>query len=247
VTECALAEAVERLYTSFAVSQPTWIECAPYGLSEQEVRRLLEVPLRELTEGHLHNYIFDMEAIGDENVFLYFLPRLLELASQRELDAFDAERVLHHLERGRGGPVTPAQTQAVQAFLGAWWRHSLTTEVGVEASRDVWEMQALLLTEGADLPTRLHEWREHPHPNAVWHLAVFLWWSLIPQAGGFDVHLWGQPGAEPELREWVSDPAVGQRLEDAFFADPDGPAAELISDVLTKWRGCVLGSWGAEE
>ena len=93
----ALAEAVEELYATFAVSRPTHIECRPYELSGREVRRLLEVPLHDLTEGHLHKYVFELEAVGDRNAFLYFLPRLLELASGGELKAWDAGRVLRHL------------------------------------------------------------------------------------------------------------------------------------------------------
>lgn len=182
-----------------------------------------------------------MEVIGDRSVFVYFLPRMLELASQGKLNAWDAGRVLRHLERC--GPLTSARAQAVRVFLEAWWPYLLTTQV---ESGDAYDTQVLLLTGGAELSTRLREWCEHPHPNAVWHLAVFLRWTLIPQAGGFSVHLPGHPEAEPELREWVSDPSVGQRLEGAFFADPEGPAAEVISEAMTWWRGCVCGLWGAE-
>lgn len=242
MTQGALAQAVEALYAAFSVPRPTTIACEPYQLSGQEVRRLLDTPLRELMEGHLHNYVFELEAVGGRGTFLYFLPRLLELASGGELDAWDAERVLRHLERG--GPLPSARAQAVGAFLEAWWAHFLTTRQ--EDTRDVWERQALLLTEGAGLSSRLRQWREHPHPNAVWHLAVFLGWSLFPEDGGFSVYLTGHPEAEPELRAWVSAPAVGQALEDAFFADPGGPDAELVSDVLTRWRGGVLGLWGPE-
>ena len=140
-----------------------------------------------------------------------------------------------------GGPLTLAQTRAVQAFLAAWWRHFLTTEVD---GRDAFDTQALLLTGGDELTSRLREWREHGHPNATWHLAVFLRWSLLPEVGELSVCLPGHPEAGPELREWVSDPALEQWLEDAFIADPDGPAAAEISHALTWWRGSVLGLWG---
>lgn len=236
-----LEEAVEELYAAFSVPRPTAIECAPYELSRDEVRRLLEVPLRELTGGHLHSYVFELEVVGDRNVFLFFLPRLLELASAGELGAWDAGRILRRLERG--GPLTPAQAQAVRRFLTAWWQHFLTTPAN---GGDAHGAQVLLLGESADLSARLRGWSEHEHPNAVWHLAVFVRWTLLPQAEGFGVQFPSHPEAGPELRTWISDPAVAQRLEDAFFAEPDGPAAADISDALTWWRGCVLGLWGPE-
>lgn len=61
----------------------------PHEMDEHEKRFLLRQSLTELTATHLHNFIFEIGVI-DWQVAIYFMPRLIELALNEQMDEFDS-------------------------------------------------------------------------------------------------------------------------------------------------------------
>jgi hypothetical protein len=77
----SLVEAIERLYAAFAdVPKPRQIDACPHCINEEEIRTLLDTPLRKLSPDELSPYASSVFlTAGSEADFFYFLPRILEI------------------------------------------------------------------------------------------------------------------------------------------------------------------------
>lgn len=78
----SLAENIEVLYNAFRdVPKPMDIKGCPCCIDEKEIRTLLSKPLRKLTGDELASYSFSaFLTVGDQADYLYFLPRIVDIA-----------------------------------------------------------------------------------------------------------------------------------------------------------------------
>ena len=78
-----LTDATNRLYRAFStVPKPRHIDGCPCCLDKQDIRDLLEKPLRELTGSDLSSYASSaFLTVGDAADYKYFLPRILEISA----------------------------------------------------------------------------------------------------------------------------------------------------------------------
>lgn len=217
-------QAVEAVYQAFQGNRPMLPRFELWGLSEGERQMLMREPLHTLNAVVLNSYLSEPDGFQDEHL-LYFLPRMLELMSEGQLEEW---RFWLMIEKVRP-LLSPVQAEALHGFLGAWWVSALG-----EADH-LWTLLDLL-EHSQDQETWLRIWRKHPAPHASLNLAQAIRWEL---------HLSRSPRF-PVLDMWLRDPATERQLEFAFFADPDALNATEISEALTLWRGHVLGLWGAE-
>jgi hypothetical protein len=74
---------IERLYAAFkAVPKPYHVEGCPCCTSEDEFRKLLTKPLRDITPDELSRYASKaLTTVGTEEDFHYFIPRILEVCA----------------------------------------------------------------------------------------------------------------------------------------------------------------------
>lgn len=80
-----LEAAIERLYAAFARPTPAVVEGCPCCTTEEELRVLVETPLRELTIDQLGRYGFKvLTTMGSKDDLRYFWPRIVELAARGE-------------------------------------------------------------------------------------------------------------------------------------------------------------------
>lgn len=77
-----LVRAIEDLYTAFAdIARPSSIEGCRCCIGESELKRLLRVPLRQVTASELAPYASSaLLTVGSVEDYLYFLPRILEVS-----------------------------------------------------------------------------------------------------------------------------------------------------------------------
>lgn len=232
-----LAQAVENLYVAFAgVPKPTGIDACPCCLDEDEIRVVLQAPLRDLSADELQSYAASvLYTVGSWDDFRYFLPRLLELASQGALIWPDAELMVKRVSYGlaQGNTLGDAEQAALDSFLCEWW-HGTLAQAPDDVALPAEIVLAAVLSAGYDLNGLLRSWKEHPNPNAVWHLAKFIKQNITLLALGktMNHHLDNGHEVAFALLQWLTGTEVRQWLETAFFADPDGPAAQDISDAL---------------
>ncbi|MFC3833778.1 MULTISPECIES: hypothetical protein [Deinococcus] len=116
-----LEHVIEPLYAAFRrVPKPPQVAGEPWELTDHYRRFLLREPLRTLTATHFRDYLFVMHAahVGPWSEFAYFLPRLLELVAQGEIDDFNSESILRVVRAAlEDHRFTPAQAEAVRAVL----------------------------------------------------------------------------------------------------------------------------------
>jgi hypothetical protein len=92
--------AIERLYAAFARPTPAAVEGCPCCTTEEELRVLVETPLRELTADQFGWYGSKaLTTVGNAEDFRYFWPRLVELAARGDLRA-DREVVFSKSQDG---------------------------------------------------------------------------------------------------------------------------------------------------
>lgn len=78
--------AITDLYIAFAVPRPLVIEGCDCCATEDELRTLIQVPLRDLNAAQLEGYAFSaLLTVGGAYDLPYFWPRLVELAARGEL------------------------------------------------------------------------------------------------------------------------------------------------------------------
>lgn len=115
-----LIQAVTNLYRAFEhVPRPAKVEGCPCCADEDELRTLVEVPLRDLTPEKLRSYAFSaLLTVGRGEDFRYFLPRLLELSVTGELEV-DVEIILRKMPYGRWQEWPREERAGVEVFLEA--------------------------------------------------------------------------------------------------------------------------------
>lgn len=201
--------------------------CLPLGAAEE----LHAVPLHDLTAQHLSLFsVKTMTTWGDEVDFKHFLPRLLELIAQDQLNA--VEILLGKLTYSQWWSWPDQEYAAVGSFLHAWWNDVLARE-DVE---DPWEpCRVGTVLEGIaqaehDLTPYLTHWAEIDTPCAVQHLAAFV---LSEAEGLVQRQLQGAYWTNRALQaqqvvQWLLDSRQQARLESAAHTLTDDLRREQL-------------------
>jgi hypothetical protein len=80
-----ISDAIEQLYSAFAMDIPSNIAGCPCCITEPELRQLEETPLREISPELLAPYAPSaLLTVGSKEDYLYFLPRILEISINDE-------------------------------------------------------------------------------------------------------------------------------------------------------------------
>lgn len=177
--------------------------------------------LRNLTrdDWRAMNREFDMVVlIYDENLLRHFLPRFLEWIEENNDDQdptiiFDwlLWDVGAHLQRMGWRNWSSEEVEALRAVFEAWTRQSLAEH------RGEMPLEFLLKVED-DLSRYLDMWVE-ARP-----LEVAQWLGMVD---------WRK---HEQARLWAAQPRVEERLESAFFANPEGLDAGLLSRTVELVR-----------
>ena len=183
--------AIEGLYTVFAgyTRPPTFVGCVccweGVELPDGQGRKVRSpggpAPLRALNAKELADLASQVPHLGgDTNLLKHYLPRVLEIATVGGgFDWPDLEVIVGHFAyRHVDDPeIVPwsawpeRERLAVQRFLRALWRDSLTAEAETLAV-DVALCAAGLVDD--DIDWYLDAWLRFEHPNAAGHLERFL-------------------------------------------------------------------------
>ena len=211
-----LHDAVEALYAEFRAPKPRTIEGCPCCTDPKEVCLLLAKSLRELSADDLSNYGSSLFlTMGDERDFLYFLPRIFDIATSQDWWP-SPEVLLDKLKRAQWNNWPKHQQQAVQCVIEAWFAdrlaalESLTTE---QLYFDGASIDALLCgIAHAGLPLAPYLEALATHQAALkacfdWHAHAFFkrrhlgdgFWKNCPQA-------------EAEVMAFYESPPIRERL-----------------------------------
>ncbi|MFY0523776.1 hypothetical protein ACN28I_11580 [Archangium gephyra] len=168
-----------------------------------------------------------------ESDFKYFLPRILELFPFQELGAVSAELVAEKILYAGWKDWPDEERAAIRAYLEALWDLLLTREVGsllVQAEEVLgWAVRLF-----DDVGSLLSAWERTATPAADVHLARLVEaFGYTPERAPKEL---GSRGAT--VARWLFRAQTQQRLENAFFTNPDGPySAELSSSAdILNWK-----------
>ena len=162
-----LTATINALYRTFGrVPKPRSVESCPHCADPGEPDLLQPVPLRGLTVKDLRTYAGRaLTTIGGVDDFRYFLPRLLEIASDGEGFSYpDLATVLGKLHYGKWTSWAEDEQQAVRGYLHALWARTLTRDPdGTDVADDTYDagtvLSAIALLED-DLTPYLAAWDE---------------------------------------------------------------------------------------
>ncbi|WP_030434507.1 hypothetical protein [Actinoplanes subtropicus] len=228
-----LDQAVGGLYATFAAFELGAVAGCPHCVDGDDQREIRRVPLRELTGDDLGHYAFKaVTTWGDADDLRHFLPRLLELAAHGALPV-DLAVVLGKLRLARWSQWPEEQRDAIEAFAGAWWRHTLAMFPAADDAATV--LQAIGQAVD-DLSLFLSGWLDPPGEPAVRHLAAFvdhLAYTARRRPTGLVLGGWwhDQPA---QLLTWLARPAPRDALENAFFEAGSAPIAAEMSAAVDQ-------------
>jgi hypothetical protein len=208
--------AIEDLYAAFARPTPRKVEGCSCCTTEEELRTLVETPLRQLTIDQLGSYAFSvMLTVGDEDDLRYFWPRIVELAAEGERYP-DLEVVFAKPKLAEWRRWPPREQAATERFVEAVMEDMAETEHD-PSEVDAWVCAfGRLLEDG--LPSRLA--------------------PLLRDTPAAGANLSGLHSLN------LADMAKGE-LHNAFWSDAPGPAAELVSWLRSDAVAEALARHGA--
>ena len=128
----SLADSLNTLYSAFSdVPKPQRIEGCSCCISKDEVRILLSKPLREISWSELTSYAGSaFFTVGEECDYLYFLPRILEVACMDESWWLDMEIIGRAIGETKPTNWPKSRLKALVDVLGAVIQEALKEEDG---------------------------------------------------------------------------------------------------------------------
>lgn len=194
----------------------------PCCADHAELRRLSVTPLPELSRAELEKYSWDaIWTVGSEDDYRHFTPRLLELMVRE--DAFQPEVVAKKLILAGWRNWSQLEQSAIEAFLNAYWDATLQIDSSWCPAED-----AICVLGNAldDLNPLLNRWVTTTEPSALKQLVLF---AKDQCSNAF----WSErPEQMQQVLGWLSSPKTLDVLENRWLADPDGPLAKLLNDVV---------------
>jgi hypothetical protein len=117
----AIDEAIERLYAAFADQpKPRVIEGCPCCIDNKNIHVLLSTPIRAITSNDLSRYSFSaFLTVGSVHDYLYFLPRIFEIAAVDESPWPDPEVNGRAIRSAAPMEWPPRRLAALKEFLTA--------------------------------------------------------------------------------------------------------------------------------
>jgi hypothetical protein len=199
-----LSKAISDIYEAFRkIQKPVKIEACPHCHSEDEAKILLSKDLCKLTTGDVSNYTTSaMLTASDPEDFMYFLPRILDLAATDENWWVDTEIIANAIHRA-GFQDWPARRKQVvlQYFQVLFRRLLLHEDVGSEIDSllyvfarltvDIRPSLQLIAANHARLP-EIHEWNKEKLLTG--HLTSGFWEAI--------------PESEKTIVEWLRSDSI---------------------------------------
>jgi hypothetical protein len=223
-----LAEAITRLYPVFdCYRRPGELAVCPRcAAADVDPARLARADVRDWSDADL--VAVHVLSLPDD-ALRHFLPRVFEVLLSEQWAAF--EFGLSGL-KGRTIDWPPAERDAIDNVLKTAWEILLTTyptAIGyVSSAPDLLE-----LADQLDLPISsfLAIVDQRPSPTADLHLADLIDFAYTTSE---------KPASAP-VKAWLTRPAIGQRLEEAFYHASDDATANILAAAHELWKTCTPG------
>ncbi|MGV9762793.1 MULTISPECIES: hypothetical protein [Micromonospora] len=214
----------ERLYAVFAHHpMPADMAACDHCVDPAEVDRFRRTPLRALTADQLGAYLSHPGTWGDGSELPHLVPRLLTAYADGEMADRWWPDTLTRRVGGHWAGWTPAERAAVEDFLRAWWRRTLTSWPSTTAAADLLRAVAEL---GLDLTPYLAAFAELPGEAVLRHLALVMneGHAGLPEKPRRQMWQWLASGAPAELLwpaavEHAGTPVGDELLDAAELAD----------------------------
>lgn len=211
------ADVVDRLYSAFSgVPKPERLSRTHGTARPEGSHPLLEAPLRSLDGPALKAYVNDVhDALRDGSLveeFMYFTPRLLDLAVQDKAPMGMTLAVLRRMKWW-----TWPERNAVNDFLFTYWEQILARYPSFP------EIDFVLLSLGRGLPDMrpyLARWEQLDSDSSVRHLHELVRDELTVHRG------------RPRLVSWVRASRQRKQVIDWLL----GPAAQAAQRALTRTK-----------
>jgi hypothetical protein len=257
--------AIEGLYEAFASYErpASFIGCACCFDGEEIPRTADETfngwvrvpspggatPLRSLGDSELGDFAFSVPLTsGDLDVYSHYLPRIFEIAATTGFEFFDAAFVIPQVNRlGRYTDWPVNEAQAIDDFLRAWWRDTISSSIGTRErdQRDTRADTALCAIGStvADVRPYLDEWLGFATPFAALHLRAFLARNAGTAANGYlDNWWWNDPKPEQQINRdaivaWVQAPETLEHVFAAIERARTPNEAAALEECVLRWLG----------
>jgi hypothetical protein len=232
--QSSLRAAIHELYRVFSKYHVHTLTGCPHCTSEEEGRRLVSIPLRELSAEDLQRYSCKaMTTWGSVEDYKHFLPRLFELAAANGLASYLDLAVLFSKPKYGEWERWPAvERRAVEGYFAALWLDLLKTYP------HALEADSCLCAIGqsvADLSNYLSAWERTDSLSAARHLADLIDANQLAARRelGMRNAFWQTRAAQAEqIWQWLLRPERKVQLERAFFAaGEDIEVASQLSDA----------------
>ncbi len=245
-----LSESIQDLYEVFdrypVRRNMPHCECC---VTSEDIDLICSKPLRELAAADLGKYAEKaITTWGDVEDWKHFLPRLMELIATEGLVHWaNPETVFSRFREGKWEGWDPVERHAVGFYFVSLWRFVLSryrviplmeTPLAVTAN----DYLCAIAQATDDLSPYLRMWRADRSITALRHLADFVVDTLDQvMKDGTLGPWWRGRAAETQVKEWLSDPATTQRLEEGMASSSSGPFAASLSAALghlvrlSKW------------
>lgn len=219
VVTTELLDAVEKLYTTFAVYPlPKYTDPCLHCHSLDEEKMLRSKPLRQLGLDDLRDYANDALLVwGDILVFKYFLPRIFDLyitVADPWLEISDPEIVFSKFRHGQWRAWPRAEQDAVEFFLHAVWNDVLKNPPVGGNYVDVESWLCAIGQSEDDLTLYLEQWERDESQSACLALSAFLLSSAIvlSKRCGRNAFWKDRDIQYAQLQTWAKSPAVQEKL-----------------------------------
>lgn len=228
MVDSQLAAAITRLYTVFAhyprPAQPPI--CPLCATADVDPTRLAHADVRDWSAADL--VAIHVLSLPDD-ALRHFMPRVLETILGERWAAF--EFGLSGL-KGRTTDWPLAERDAIDEVLKSAWA-TLLADYPIALGYVSCAVDALELADELDLPIPefLSIIDQTYSPTTDLHLA-----SLVEFA-----YTTSDKAAAAPVKTWLERPAIGIRLEEAFYHAEDDPTARILAAAHELWQVCTPG------
>ena len=210
-------QAGERLYAVFARHpMPDDMAACEHCVDPADVDRFRRTPLRALTPDQLGSYLSNPGTWGDGSELPHLVPRLLTAYAAGEMTDQSWPDTLARRIAGHWADWTPVERSAVEDFLRAWWRSTLTSWPSEHPAEDILDAVAVL---ELDLGPYLADFAEMPGQASSRHLAEIVRWSAPDER------------SRRELDRWLTSDIPAELLWAAAVADAGTPLGDELAEA----------------
>ncbi|MCZ7434922.1 hypothetical protein O7598_00810 [Micromonospora sp. WMMC241] len=218
----------ERLYAVFARHpMPSDMAACEHCVDPADVDRFRRTPLRALNPEQLGGYLGNSGTWGDGSELPHLVPRLLTAYAGGEMTDWWWPATVTRRIGEQWAVWTPAERDAVEGFLRAWWRWTLTSWPSTCPAEEVLDAVAAL---ELSVDPYLADFAELPGEAPIRHLAEIVRWSAPNERSGRELARWLASDVPAELLWTAAVAGAGTPLGDELVE-----AADLV-DLLRSTR-----------